>query len=63
MDALAALTSLELWICPGVRALASSLWWLTQLCSLGHALRRCHELPVCGLPASAACFPTCSISA
>ena len=39
MDALASLTSLELWGCNGLRALPTALWRLTQLRCLTHCLR------------------------
>ncbi len=60
MDTLASLTSLELWGCPGLNVLPTSLWRLPQLRSLVHwspADEAPHnELPVASLPASAPCF-------
>jgi hypothetical protein len=62
MDALAALTSLELWNCNGLPVLPTSLWRLTQLRRLAHCLW-CEaprdELPFWGLPA---CASACAAS-
>jgi hypothetical protein len=63
MDALAALTSLELRDCPSLRLLPTSLWRLSQLRRLSHRAPMwdptgvLHSaLPVAGLPLSAPCF-------
>ena len=70
MDALAALTSLSveedyLGLRPGLRALPTSLWRLSQLCSVAHrpnwlglADAPRSELPLAGLPSSGA--PCCA---
>jgi hypothetical protein len=62
MDALASLTSLELWDCSGLHVLPTSLWRLTQLRCLVHCL--CDEaprdwIPVLSLPA---CASACAAS-
>jgi len=64
MDALAALTSLELQCCPSLRLLPTSLWRLSQLRCLSHQAHMWDDaagvprsaLPVLGLPLSAPCF-------
>ena len=56
MDALASLTSLELWDCSGLHVLPTSLWRLTQLRCLVHCLwdeAPRDEVPVWSLPACA----------
>jgi len=62
MDALAALTSLDLWNCNDLHVLPTSLWRLTQLRRLAHCLwceAPRNELPVWGLPA---CASACAAS-
>ncbi len=63
MDALAALTSLELDRCPSLRLLPASLWRLSQLRCLSHDAQTWDEageprsaVSVLGLPLSAPCF-------
>ncbi len=59
MDALSALTSLELWGCSGLTVLPTSLWRLPQLRRLVHwspSGEPRDELPLASLPASAPCF-------
>ncbi len=63
MDALAALTSLEVERCPSLRLLPTSLWRLTQLRRLSHHAHMWDRtgvprstLPVAGLPLSGPCF-------
>jgi hypothetical protein len=63
MDALAALTSLELDRCPSLRLLPTSLWRLSQLRCLSHDAQTWDEageprsaVSVLGLPLSAPCF-------
>jgi len=56
MDALVALTSVDLWNCCGLRALPTSLLRLTQLRSLAHWQTGRVEPLAVGLPASAPCF-------
>jgi len=61
MDALAALTSLSVWNCPGLRTLPASLWRLPQLRRLRHAASQWEPrapraaLPTAGVPAGAPC--------
>jgi len=60
MDALGALTSLELWGCSGLSVLPRSLWRLPQLRRLVYwslSDEPPNELPLASLPASAPCFP------
>ncbi len=55
MDALAALTCFELFLCSGLHALPASLWRLTRLRTL-EDWRAGNSPPYAGLPASAPCF-------
>ncbi len=63
MDTLVSLTSLSLDECPSLRALPTSLWRLSRLCSIVHYTNKADladlprsELPFAGLPATAPCF-------
>jgi len=65
MDSLVVLTSLSVLECAGLRALPTSLWRLSQLCSIVHRPNTwalagvpCSELPVASLPLSGA--PCCA---
>ncbi len=55
VDALGALTILELYLCSGLHVLPASLWRLTELPYLAH-WRGHDDPPAGGLPASAPCY-------
>ena len=55
MGALASLTELEAFLCPGLHVLPASLWRLMRLRNLGH-WGLCNEQPAPYLPTSAPCF-------